>query len=266
MTSVTYSDLVLLNKDMIENVQQLIEYGADKIELMMDGDKWDEMDRLFEPVAAQLNKLPVSFSIHPPAWDINLTSENKAIREASFHEYRKAIEFAAMIDASHVVIHPGFCFSPVFDKRLAQRRAKESIIRLCEIARPLGVNLAVENVGYSGTALFTQEEFIHFLDGIDEIAGYLIDVGHAQLDGWDVPSVLVSVKDRLMALHLHDNMAEVDDHLPIGAGKMDWQKILDTIRDHQIQCDYILEYAPGTALEALRTGKEFLQQSVLISQ
>ncbi|MGN8683273.1 sugar phosphate isomerase/epimerase family protein [Gracilibacillus sp. HCP3S3_G5_1] len=262
--SVTYSDLPLLNKGIIENVQQLIEYGADKIELMMDGDKWEEMEQLFEPLANQLKEFPVSYSIHPPAWDINLTSENRAIREASFNEYKKAIEFAAMISASDVVIHPGFCFSPVFDKQLAQQRATQLIGELCKIAKPLDVRLAIENVGYRGSAIFTETEFVHFLDNFDRTAGYLIDIGHAQLDGWDIPSVVNAVKDRLIALHIHDNRGTADDHLPLGHGEMDWKKVLDIVKEHQIDCELILEYAPGTSLEVLRTGKELLNQNVLV--
>ena len=192
--AIIYADLPLLNGDVLTNIQLLIEYGAEKIELMMDGEKWNEMESLFEPMAKQLIEYPVTFSIHPPAWDINLTSENKAIREASFFEYKKAITFAGMIGASHVVIHPGFCFSPIFQKELAQQRAKEYIQELCVIAKPLGVQLAIENVGYNGSSIFTEEQFISFLDDVDETASYLIDIGHAQLNEWDIPDVIAAVK------------------------------------------------------------------------
>ncbi|WP_156290561.1 sugar phosphate isomerase/epimerase family protein [Oceanobacillus salinisoli] len=262
--TIIYSDLPLLNEDIMENIKQLMEHGADKIELMIDGEKWNDMEMLFEKIATQLKDLPVSFTIHPPAWDINLTSENKAIREASFHEYKKAIKFAGMIGASHVVIHPGFCFSPVFNKELAQQRAKAYMNQLCEIAKPLGVRLAIENVGYNGSAILTEEEFVEFLEDVDETAGYLIDIGHAQLDGWNVPNVIKIIKDRLIALHIHDNMAASDDHLPIGEGKMDWQAIMDVLNQEEIDCELILEYAPGTSLEALRTGKNYLEQNVFV--
>ena len=165
--------------------------------MLLDGDKWDEMERLFADFAPKLKALPVGYTVHPPAWDTNLTSENQTIRKASFNEYKKAIEFAAMIEADHVVIHPGFCFSPVFNKELAQERAKEYIQRLCEIAQPLNVKLVIENVGYNGSSLFTREEFTRFLDPFDAPAGYLIDVGHAHLNHWDFPRLIRETKDRL---------------------------------------------------------------------
>lgn len=255
---ICYSDLPLVSKDPLKNVHDLIEYGADKVELLMDGEKWDDMEKSFKKLSSKLKELPIGYTIHPPAWDINLTSENKAIREASFFEYKKAIEFAGMIQASHVVIHPGFCFSPVFDKRLAKQRAEDYIHQLCEFAKPLNVKLAIENVGYNGSSIFTQDEFISFLENIHDTAGYLLDIGHANLNRWDIPQIMKQTKDRLIALHVHDNNGTGDDHLPIGEGTVPWQEIFKTIHEQSIDCQLILEYAPGTPLEKLREGKEIL--------
>ncbi|WP_445506841.1 sugar phosphate isomerase/epimerase family protein [Niallia sp. 03190] len=260
---ICYSDLPLLTKGIFENIEKLMANGADKVELLMDGDKWDEMELLFDDFAPKLKALPVGYTIHPPAWDINLTSENKGIREVSFIEYKKAIEFAGMIGADHVVIHPGFCFSPVFDKKLAQERAKNDIKRLCEIAKPLNVKLAIENVGYKGSSLFTQDEFARFLDSVDDTAGYLIDTGHAHLNNWDISKLIRDTKDRLLAIHIHDNTGAEDEHLPIGKGTIQWEGIFAALKEVSNNCLMVLEYAPNTSLEKLREGKELLLTEVL---
>ncbi|MGG5252518.1 sugar phosphate isomerase/epimerase family protein [Neobacillus sp. SM06] len=260
---ICYSDLPLITNDVFENMNKLIAMDADKVELLMDGDKWDEMERLFADFAPKLKALPVGYTVHPPAWDTNLTSENQAIREASFSEYKKAIEFASMIEADHVVIHPGFCFSPVFNKELAKERAIVSIQRLAEVAKPLNVKLVIENVGYNGSSLFTQEEFTRFLDSFDETVGYLIDVGHAHLNHWDIPKLIRETKGRLLALHLHDNNGEADEHLPIGEGTIQWEGIFSAMKEVPDHCQLILEYAPKTSLEKLRDGKELLLKEVL---
>ncbi|MDV2887661.1 sugar phosphate isomerase/epimerase, partial [Alkalihalophilus pseudofirmus] len=105
------------------------------------------------------------------------------------------------------------------------------------------VKLAVENVGYNGSSIFTQNEFTSFLGNIDETAGYLIDTGHANLNGWDIPQVIKDVKNRLLALHLHDNNGTGDDHLPIGEGTIQWKEIFSAINEDSIHCQLILEYA-----------------------
>ena len=262
LKNICYSDLPLLTQDILSNVQRLIDYGADKVELMMDGDKWDEMEHLFPTIAKELKALPVGYTVHPPAWDINLTSENRAIREASFHEYRKAIEFANMIGAQHVVIHPGFCFCPSFNKELGQQRAKAYIQQLCEIAKPLNVKLAIENVGYNGSSLFTQEEYTNFLNDVDDTAGYLIDIGHAHLNHWAIPETIKAVKERLVALHIHDNSGTGDDHLPIGEGEIEWGPIFNMLVEEKVDCQLILEYAPETDLALLEKGKALLLKEI----
>ncbi|GLY09239.1 sugar phosphate isomerase/epimerase family protein [Pseudobacillus badius] len=260
--TICYSDLAVLSHGLFDTIDELINYGADKIELLMDGPKWDQMEDLFLELAPRLKSLPVRYTIHPPAWDINLTSENRATRETAFSEYKKAIQFAGLIGASHVVIHPGFCFSPVFNKQTAQQRAADSIHHLCQIAKPLNVKLAIENVGYNGSSLFTQEEYTSFLDGIDEAAGFLIDTGHAHLNKWDIPRLVKETRERLLALHIHDNDGTGDDHLSIGEGTIEWKPVFAAINEYAPQCELILEYAPNTPLEKLRESKDLLRREV----
>lgn len=261
---INYSDLALLSHDVVENVQKLVAHGAASVELLMDGPYWNQMEDQFSTLVPALREEPVTYSVHPPAWDINLTSENRATRETAFSEYKKAIQFASLIEASHVVIHPGFCFSPAFHKKTAQRRAAQLIQQLCEIAKERDVKLAIENVGYSGSSLFTQEEYVEFLHPLDDTAMFLIDTGHAHLNDWDIPLLIEQTKDRLFALHLHDNHQTGDDHLPIGEGTIDWEAVFKAVQENKVECQLILEYAPGTPLEKLEDGKKRLQQELLI--
>lgn len=259
---ISYSENILLTKDVKENVLELIEHGAEAIELFMDGPRWNAMEDQFEEIAAELKDLPVPYSIHPPAFDINLTSENRAVREVAFSEYKKSIQFAQMVDASHVVIHPGFAYSKVFDKKVAVERAILYLKELSAFAKEYKVRLAIENVGYGGSSIFTQEEFSNFLNHFegDETVGYLVDVGHALLNDWDIPKVIKDTKDRLLALHLHDNHGTSDNHLPIGEGKIEWEPIFQVIREEAIDCEFILEYAQHIPLEKLKEGKALLQK------
>ncbi|AET58012.1 xylose isomerase domain-containing protein [Paenibacillus terrae HPL-003] len=263
-TQISYSDLPLLTCSVEENVEQLVNHGADKIELLMDGIQWDRMDEQIKKIGKALRLHHSAFSVHPPAWDTNLTSENQAIRTASYEEYKKAIEFAHEIEAEHVVIHPGFCFSPAFDKAGAQQRAQEYLHQLCQVAGPLGVKLAVENVGYNGASIYSEQEYLSCLDQMDHTAGYLIDTGHAHLNGWDIPQMIRSVKERLFSVHIHDNSGVGDEHLPIGEGSIHWQPIYDALQEVDAPCQLILEYSPGTALNQLVKGKQLLRQHLAL--
>jgi len=262
---ICYSDLPLLTQDVERNIEALIEHGADQVELLLDGIQWDDMQGKMRSSISVLRKFDVGYSVHPPAWDTNLTSENRTIREATFEEYRKSIEFAHELEADHVVIHPGFAFSPVFDKSIARKRAQEYVHRLNEIAKPLGVKLAVENVGYNGASIFTQEEYCAFLDSFDDNVGYLVDTGHARLNNWNIAEMIRRVGHRLNSVHLHDNSGRGDEHLPIEEGTIEWEPIYAALREVSSDCMLILEYAPGTDLEKLRVGKQLLQQKLELS-
>ncbi len=62
---ICYSDLPLLTKDIFKNIDELMANGADIIELLMDGDKWDDMELLFDEFSSKLKALPVGYTIHP---------------------------------------------------------------------------------------------------------------------------------------------------------------------------------------------------------
>jgi sugar phosphate isomerase/epimerase len=257
--TISYSDLLLLGKPVEENVETLISEGAKHIELLLDGETWDDSQGTMDRSIPYLLNAGVSYSVHPPAWDTNLSSENQAIRDASFDEYRKSILFAHRIGAKHVVIHPGFCFSPAFSKQTAIARAEDAVNRLCRIASPLGIQLAVENVGYHGNSLFTEDEYVRFVQQLDDSAVYLVDTGHAHLNGWNIPALLQNAAPRLGSVHLHDNFGSSDEHLPIGNGSIEWgpiYEVLSSMRD----CQMILEYAPGTDPSRLRSDAALLLQ------
>lgn len=255
--TISYSDLLLLGRPVEENVEALIREGAKHIELLLDGGAWNDIEGTMDRSVPYLLHAGVSYSVHPPAWDTNLTSENKAIRDASFDEYRKSIIFASRIGAKHVVIHPGFCFSPAFSKQNAIAHAEEAVNRLCRIASPLGIQLAIENVGYHGHSLFTEDEYVQFVLRLESAAVYLVDTGHAHLNGWNIPALLQKVAPRLGSVHLHDNFGVSDEHLPIGEGSIVWEPIYEVLRSAR-DCQLILEYAPGTELSRLHSDTALL--------
>jgi sugar phosphate isomerase/epimerase len=263
MLKITYSELNLLGKPVLRNIRELLDAGGKNIELMQDGEGWDDINGLWDRLADELPKTGAAFNVHPAAWDINLTSPIKELRDAAFLLHEKSIRFAHKIGASHVVLHPGFCLSPAFDKARARSMARETSERLLKIAKPLGVRLAFENVGYHGTSIYTDDEYCHALDGLDETLGFLLDTGHANLNGWDVAAMIDRLKDRLYGIHIHDNMADKDRHLPIYEGNLDWPRIFKAIRDINRDCDLVLEYTPGTPTARLNKDRELLTKEVL---
>jgi sugar phosphate isomerase/epimerase len=60
--------------------------------------------------------------------------------------------------------------------------------------------------------------------------GFHLDVGHAFVRRNRFKHLLSSFGDRLRHLHLSDNRLRDDDHLPIGAGNIDWEDVIRTVK------------------------------------
>lgn len=259
MRHISYSELITLGTDVFQNVQALMDKGISRVELMMDGGAWDRWNGQYGPLTAQLKKLPIAYSIHPAAWDINLTAETEILRDAAYRHHLSVLHFAAELGASQVVLHPGFAMSPCFSKAQARQRAHDTTGRLAVEAKALGVLLAFENVGYNGQSIYTQEEYEHALDQVDSQVAYLIDVGHANINGWDIPSLIHNLSSRLAGVHIHDNNGKSDQHLPIGQGTIHWEPVFKEMASiANPDCEFILEYAPGLPLDHLEAGKAIL--------
>lgn len=258
--NIYYSELCLLGRDVLSNVDKLIANGADNIELMLDGPGWDRFEMRMDSLVPKLLQRRVSYSIHSPVWDTNLTSENYFVREGVKESLRQSIVLANKLHAAHVVIHPGICLSTCFNKETAKKRARESLLELLAFNRDYGMRLLIENVGDNQTSLFTQEEFARFLDDFPDQSGFLIDIGHAHKNGWDIPLLLSTIKKQLYAVHIHDNNGRYDQHYPIGNGTTDWETVFSAIDQADRNLNLVLEYDIGTPLQNLADGKKILER------
>lgn len=253
---VFYSELCLIGKNPAENVRAMRDAGATDIELMLDGAGWESFHDRIDELAAKLRIPGISYSVHVPVWEGNLTSRNAFVREGVLQSYCASIRMAAAVGASQLVVHPGFCYIPNDDKVELRKICSQLLERLFDFNRGYGLRLLIENVGTNTTSLFTKEEYIDFCKGLPPEGGSLIDVGHAHVNGWDISQLILGVKDNLCALHLHDNNGDKDSHLPIGEGSIDWPTLAAAVKSLDSCPSLILEYDIGNPLEKLAQGRQ----------
>lgn len=258
-----FSDLPLYGKEPGHNIRELYWAGARGVEILMDGPAWHKPRQAAASLKTALAACPVEVSIHPATVAINLAHQDETIRKVSRQAHLDALELARELGARHVVVHPGFRSSPDFPLYSAWRHASEAVEELSQIALREGLLLGLENVGYNETSLFNQEEYIFFVEQFDpQCAGYLIDTGHAHLDGWNLPDLIKQAQPRLVAMHLHDNRGDGDSHLPVGEGTIPWTAIWPRIAACGERSPLILEYEPGTPLETLAASRDLIQREI----
>lgn len=207
----------------------------------------------FEPVLKDalpfLKMLDISF--HEPYYHTDHTDPEGTERyEETMAMERQTAHYAGLLKSHYVVFHHNNIRVPENDPEEVHRMKKESCRNFRKIESMYAdqnVPVLVENVGVHsiGNVLFDQEEFTDLC--IREDYQVLIDIGHANANGWDLFRLMRDLKDRIAAYHLHNNDGFHDSHQRIHSGTLDFERFLDAWRENGVLTDWVLEYAGNVA-------------------
>ncbi len=129
--------------------------------------------------------------------------------------FKRAIECTAIVGGQICVIHP--------DNNKSAEENAEMYLELIPFAKEHGVKIAAENMwnwdSKSGCATFaacaTPESFLAHLNAVnDDFLVACLDIGHAEMKGLGNCAVdmIYALKNKLSALHIHDNDKWHDSH------------------------------------------------------
>lgn len=193
----------------------------------------------------------VGFSLHLPFVDWNIASLVPQMQRLSLERTQRAIQFGAEIGADCGVLHTGLV--PLRWPEAvahAHQQVRQALERL-ELAMPV----ALENLGLSRSDLLeTPAELVDLLEAHPQY-GFCLDVGHAliQRGPGGLQEYHHLLESRLIHLHLHDNRGCRDEHLPCGAGIVDWAWVRGALRKFS-----------GTVALEVTGGAEGVRQSVAL--
>ncbi len=181
-------------------------------------------------------------SMHAPLTPtVNLAAVDELERRLSVYEVAAWLAPYADLGGDVVVIHPtGAAFSGegamAINVEAATDAARRSVDELYSIADRLGLRIACENLMERGTPrpLCRMEQLRAFVDPYPETVGICLDTGHAAVNGLNPASEARTAGERLIATHLQDTDALDDRHWVPGAGHIDWDELVSTLR----QIDY----------------------------
>lgn len=192
----------------------------------------------------------IGSTLHLSYLDLNLSSLIPAARRTSIDRTLRGLEFAEAVGSTCGVLHTGLNYVPFEQARmLAQVALEESLTEL----EGSNVPIALENL------VLTPADVVRNPGELKEITsrhgmGNCLDFGHANIEaresGQDtIPAYLESMN--LIHLHLHNNHAEQDEHLPTDEGTIDYSQILPQLSGFQ-----------GTACLEISTGEAGVRQAV----
>ena len=174
--------------------------------------------------ASLLLSYSYKYSIHAPARGVNLASVLEPMRRAAVEVIRDTFSIAAEVNAP-VVIHPGYC-AWEYDQEFAGKNLRTSLAQIRSDAAEYGVTYFIENMGNWGYFYLKDTSDIELLDG----ALICLDVGHANECGTLAEFLNVPFSH----VHLHDNNGKHDSHSAIGEGNIDFDLVMQKVRENNI--------------------------------
>jgi sugar phosphate isomerase/epimerase len=251
------SMLYCLGEPFTRMVQRLATVKTLYIEVVDDG-----LHTLSKKRVSMLNEAAkskgIEYTVHAPFADINIASPSKPLLNATLKRLKQSIANASALNAELWVFHPGIQtgISP-FYPGADWKQNIESTRALHKTAEEHGVNIAIENVPepYS-FVMKSVEDFAKFYKEANLNIGLVLDVGHAYLNG-QIELFLRTFTDKIVHIHASDNMGEIDQHLGIGYGKINWQRFAETLKEIAYDKTVIIESVEHVE-ESLRKLKQLL--------
>jgi len=197
-----------------------------------------EIGRIGEAMAAAGITFVDTHSAHCAAARID--DPAPAVRDSGMRLLRNRIAFTKALGGDCVVVHPPKG-SENPDERF--RWFVESLGVIEPECRAAGIRVAVENMAsLRGPHARALDPLFERFEA--DFLGFCFDSGHANIAG-DL-GMLDRYGDRLIALHLHDNHGERDEHALPGEGTVDWAYVADVLRRLNYSKPINLEVSAGS--------------------
>ena len=176
---------------------------------------------------------------------VNLASENDAILKRSLVQMENSIDFCQKNNISLLSFHSGFRsdpdsrfkfnFNKISDYEISFNIFVNSLKEIVNYAEERNVNVAIENNVLAEHNLNNGRNDILLMCELWEYQklfknsslkklGLLLDLGHLKVTAnslnFDLDEFIYNLKDKVYALHIHENNGILDEHLCIKKG--DW--------------------------------------------
>lgn len=172
------------------------------------------------------------------------------IREISMSELKRSINFFQALGVKKITIHP-FYKGLKKEKDLINENIK--ILReLVDYSKNKNIIIMLENFIWPFESAGAISKIVK---AVPELYLHL-DIGHLNLEGDPVKmtaSFFHRFGDKILHIHMHDNLGETDQHLPLGCGDVEWEKIIKILK--------LYNYNESVTLEVFCADKNYILYS-----
>jgi sugar phosphate isomerase/epimerase len=243
-------------RPLLDEIATLAPLAFDYLELTMDAPyaHYSVLRKDCQKVQAALAQASMGLVCHLPTF-VSLADLTDTIRDASIEETIQSMHVAAELGAEKAVLHPWFVnglgsMLPDFSRKLG----REALNSILDAARELHLPICLENLFPRAASLVQPDDFAEIFKEYPDLQ-LTLDTGHANIGGGNrrIIEFLTRYQNNIGHLHVSDNNGRSDDHLPIGAGRIDFAAI--TKKLHEIG------YNATATFEIFTPDREYLRLS-----
>ncbi|MBO3800676.1 MAG: sugar phosphate isomerase/epimerase [Candidatus Brockarchaeota archaeon] len=200
--------------------------------------------------------------VHGPFGDIDFdsASEDYNRRSKALEKVCSWLKCISEFEWGVLVLHTArLGSSQEYDSLSLLEKTKLANIRffkeVSKHASDYGVKVAIENRLENGYCSLPRD-LMELVDSVgSDYLGICFDTGHAYVNKLNMESTLKSIREFLIATHIHDNNGFEDQHLPPMMGSIDWENLMRTFLR--------VNYPKPLILEIHEYGKLELDDNVL---
>ena len=240
------------SKEVKEELKFAGEAGFDFLDLTVEPPKAKVEDIEVEELVSLCKKYKLKLVGHT-SFDLQWASPVRNVYKGTFAELENIFALFERLKVKKVTLHPHW-FQPNSPKEEIINRNIESLRKIVKLGEKYSLKVLLENV--PNGFLSYLENFQKIFQKVENL-GFHLDVGHCAVVALrkgvqpekEVERFLRNLGDRLSHVHLSDVKKE-DDHLPLGAGIIDWKKCLELLKK--------VEYNDTITLEIFVKDREYL--------
>ncbi len=211
-------------KNIIEEIRNAKEKGFDFVELFLEGDKALPEKLSAEKIRKELEKNELGALGHTP-WYLPTGTMIQEVKKSMIKEFNKYFKFFKKIGVEYVTVHSriGRGMYPREEKINQQIKNLKEIMKKAE---KQDIKIIYE---------LSEEDDLKMtkkvLDSVKNLY-FNLDIGHANIRPNNPIDFIKELHPKIKHVHLHDNDGEKDQHLPMGAGIIEWDELIRELKKY----------------------------------
>jgi sugar phosphate isomerase/epimerase len=197
----------------------------------------------FVHASEQLQSNDLAVTLHFPFMDLSPGSPDRDVRDLTRRRFKQLLPLLPLFKAKAVVCHAGFESRKYgFMRHVWTRNSITTWTPLAESIRDEGGVLMLENVFEDGP-----DDIREIFETVGDLGvKFCLDTGHAAaFSTTPLAEWVKGLAPFLGQVHLHDNRGDQDDHMALGHGTIEFEKLLRQIKK-------VIEMPPLVTLEPHR--------------